>query len=146
MEEQDNVFFIGERFKFAKGKGLPEEMEEHYGTIVGTKGGKAVVKDTTYKGNETFYVEKEQIEHTLTNLYFLDMFEKLGKVTNDLTDCIQELKDKLDEHITKTLTVTEIAKQAGVSRQTIYNTRKKLRRTPTIEEIIEKKQNKKRGK
>lgn len=141
MDEQ-KIFFLGERIRFAKDKGLPKEMEGHYGTIMGVENGKAIVKDTTYKGSKTFYIEQEQLEHTMTNLYFIDMFEKLASTADNLNTRLGELEKAFAEHTKKKPTVAEIARETGVSRQWVYELRKKLGRMPTVEEIIQQKTSK----
>lgn len=142
MDEQKGIFFLGERIKFAKDKGLPKEMEGHFGTIVGVKDDKAIVQDTTYKGDETFYIEQGQLEHTMTNLYFIDMFEKLATTADNLNTRLEELEKAFAEHAIKKPTVAEIARETGVSRQWVYELRKKLGRMPTVEEIIQQKTSK----
>lgn len=142
MDEQEDIFFFGERVRFATDKGLPKEMEGHYGTIMGVENGKAIVRDTTYKGNETFYIEQGQLEHTPTNLYLLDMFEKLAATSDALSTRLEELAMAIAEYRKKKPTVAEIAREAGVSRQWVYELRKRLGHMPTIEEIIQQKTSK----
>lgn len=136
--QETNKFYMGERIKFARGKGLREDLEGRFGTIVGVgEQGKAIVQDITCEGTENEVVDLNQLEHTATNMYLLDMIQTLSAVTVTLDNRLQDVEEKVKAKAQQNPTIADMAKEAGVSRQWIYKLKEKLGHTPTLEEVFQ---------